>query len=109
MSPNYPVRTDVDTDRLLCGAFDTPFDDHLAQITVPILHVAAKGGFGPSAFASTTFSASGDVTTITVQWLLDEDEAMDFGYLDAVLGREAETLVGRPILDWIMAHRENRP
>lgn len=107
--PYYPVRIDVDTDQLLCGTFDTPFDDHLAQITVPILHVGAKGGFGPSAYASTTFTASRDVTTITVQRLSDTDEAMDFGHVDTVLAREAETLVWRPILDWIMVHRENRP
>jgi hypothetical protein len=107
--PYYPVRIDIDTDRLLCGAYDTPFDDHLAQITVPILHVGAKGGFGPSAYASTTFTASRDVKTITVQLLSDADEAMDFGHVDTVLARDAETLVWRPILDWIMAHRENRP
>jgi hypothetical protein len=107
--PYYPVRIDVDTDQLLCGTVDTPFDDHFAQITVPILHVGAKGGFGPSAYASTTFTASRDVTTITVQRLSDADEAMDFGHVDTVLARDAETLVWRPILDWIMAHRENRP
>jgi len=107
--PYYPVQIDVDGDQVLCGTFDTPFDDHLAQITVPILHVGAKGGFGPSAYASTTLTASRDVTTITVQRLSDTDEAMDFGHGDTVLAREAETLVWRPILDWIMAHRENRP
>jgi pimeloyl-ACP methyl ester carboxylesterase len=107
--PYYPVRIDVDTDQLLCGTSDIPFDDHLAQITVPILHVGAKGGFGPSMYASTTLTASRDVTTITVQRLLDSDEAMDFGHVDTVLATEAETLVWRPILDWIMVHRENRP
>jgi hypothetical protein len=109
LPPYYPVRIDVDTDRLMCGTVDTPFDDHFAQITVPILHVAPKGGFGPSAYASTTFTASRDVTTITVQLLSDADEAMDFGHVDTVLARDAEMLVWRPILDWIMAHRENRP
>jgi hypothetical protein len=107
--PYYPVRIDVDTDQLLCGTIDTPYDDHLAQIALPILHVAANGGFGPSAFASTTFTASRDVTTITVRRLSDAEEAMDFGHVDTVLANEAETLVWRPILDWIMAHRENRP
>jgi hypothetical protein len=107
--PYYPVRIDVDTDQLLCGTVDTPYDDHFAQITVPILHVGAKGGFGPSAYASTTLTASRDVTTITVQRLPDTDEAMDFGHVDTVLAREAETLVWRPILNWIMAHKENRP
>jgi hypothetical protein len=107
--PYYPVRIDVDTDKLLCGTSDIPYDNHFAQITVPILHVGAKGGFGPSMYASTMLTASRDVTTITVQRLPDSDEAMDFGHVDTVLATEAETLVWRPILDWIMARRENRP
>jgi len=107
--PYYPVRIDFDTEQMMCGEVDTPLDDRLAQITVPILHVGAKGGFGPSAYASTTFTASRDVSTITVQRLPDSDEAMDFGHVDTVLARDAETLVWQPILDWIMAHRENRP
>ena len=107
--PYYPVRIDFDTEQMMCGEVDTPLDDGLAQITVPILHVGAKGGFGPSAYASTTFTASRDVSTITVQRLPDSDEAMDFGHVDTVLARDAETLVWQPILDWIMAHRENRP
>ena len=107
--PYYPVRIDLDVDQLLCDTVDTPLDDHLAQITVPILHVGAKGGIGPGVYASTTFTASRDVTTITVQLLPDADEAMDFGHVDTVLARDAETLVWRPILGWIMAHRENRP
>jgi pimeloyl-ACP methyl ester carboxylesterase len=107
--PYYPRRIDIDTDQLLCGAFDTPFDDHFANITIPILHVAAKGGFGPSAYASTTFTSSRDVTMITVQRLSDEDEAMDFGHVDTVLASDAEAFVWRPILDWIVAHRKNRP
>jgi len=108
-TPYYPRRLDVDTEQVMCGTIDNPFDDHFAQITVPILHVGAKGGFGPSAYASTTFTTSRDVTTITVQRLPDADEAADFGHVDTVLGTEAETLVWRPILDWIMAHRESRP
>jgi hypothetical protein len=107
--PYYPRRIDVDTDQLLCGTSDIPSDNHFAQITVPILHVGAKGGFGTSMYASTTLTASRDVTTITVQRLSDTDEAMDFGHVDTVLGTEAETLVWRPILDWILAHRANRP
>lgn len=79
------MRIDLDVDQLLCGAVDTPFDDHFAQITVPILHVGAKGGIGPGVYASTTFTASRDVTTITVQRLSDADEAMDFGHEDTVL------------------------
>jgi len=107
--PYYPRRIDIDTYQLLCGTVDTPFDDHLAQITLPILQVGAKGGLGPSMYASTTFTASRDVTTITVQQLPDADVAMDFGHVDTVFATDAETLVWSPILDWIMAHRENRP
>jgi len=106
--PWYPVRVDVDGDHFLCGD-DTPFDDHLAGITVPILHVGAKGGVSESAYASAAFTASWDVTTITVQQLPDEAEGQDFAHADTALARDAEQLVWWPILDWILAHRANRP
>jgi len=108
-TPYYPVRIDLDVDQLLCGTFDTPLDDHFAQISVPILHVGAKGGIGPGVYASAAVTASSDVTTMTVQLLSGQEEAMDFGHVDTVFATDAETLVWRPILDWIMAHRENRP
>jgi pimeloyl-ACP methyl ester carboxylesterase len=108
-SPYYPVRIDFDTEQQMCGQDYSPLDDHLGQITLPIFQVAAQGGFGPSAYASLAATASRDVTMLTVQRLSDEEEAMDFGHMDTVLARDADTLIWQPILDWMLAHRENRP
>lgn len=109
MPAYYPVKTDVDLDEVMCGTVETPLDDHLAQIAIPIFQIAAKGGFGPSAFASTTATASRDITTMTIQFMPDADRALDFGHFDTMSARNAEALVWQPILDWIIAHRENRP
>jgi hypothetical protein len=103
------VRIDFDTEQQMCGQDYSPLDDHLGQITLPIFQVAAKGGFGPSAYASLAATASRDVAMLTVQRLTDAQEAMDFGHMDTVLARDAETLIWQPILDWMLAHRENRP
>jgi hypothetical protein len=41
----------------------------------------------------------------TVQLLADDERAYDFGHADLSMATNAETLVWRPILDWLKAHR----
>jgi hypothetical protein len=82
-----------------------PFDDHLSQIAVPILFAGAAGGFGQTGYYSTTLTASTDITKFTVQIQADDQRAIDFGHADTVLAKDADTLVWKPILDWIVAHR----
>jgi hypothetical protein len=40
-----------------------------------------------------------------VQFLPDDRRALDFGHADLFTATNAETLVWKPILDWIVAHR----
>jgi len=103
--PHYPVRGDVDGDLLFCGKTDAPFNDHLGQIAVPILHVGGAGGFGTSGFYTATFTKSKDVKTVLVQRQPDDKRQEDFGHADTVLANDAETAVWKPILDWLAAHR----
>lgn len=103
--PHYPVRQDVDGDLLWCGQTNAPFTEHLDQIAIPILHVGAAGGIGKAGFYTATFTKSKDVKTILVQRLADDKRQEDFGHADTVLADDAETLVWKPILDWIVAHR----
>jgi hypothetical protein len=81
-----------------------PFDDHLSEITVPILFAGAAGGFGKTGYYSTTLTSSTDITKFITQLQPDDQRAIDFGHADNVLARDAETLVWQPILDWIVAH-----
>ena len=103
--PHLPMKSNFDTDALFCDNIPVPFDDHLSQIAVPILFAGAAGGFGQTGYYSTTLTASTDITKFTVQLQPDDQRASDFGHADNVLARDAETLVWKPILDWIVAHR----
>ena len=40
-----------------------------------------------------------------VQILPDEQRALDFGHADLFLATDAQKLVWKPILDWLVAHR----
>jgi len=102
--PHLPMKSDFDTDALFCESIPV-FDDHLGQIAVPILFVGAAGGFGQTGYYSTTLTASTDITKFTVQLQPDDQRAIDIGHADTVLARDADKLVWKPILDWIVAHR----
>ena len=106
LPPHLPMQRNVDVGGLLCGSDGGPFDDHLAEIAIPILHVGAAGGWGPSAYHTATLTASNDITTVTVQLQTDDDRAIDFGHADMLLAGDAEELVWRPILDWLTAKSE---
>jgi pimeloyl-ACP methyl ester carboxylesterase len=103
LPPYTPVITDLAASQ--CGKTDLPFNDHLAQITVPILYVGARGGFGESGYYTTTLTGSKDITRFTVQLLPDDQRLYDFGHADLFTAAIAETKVWRPILDWLVAHR----
>jgi hypothetical protein len=101
--PHAPMRAAVDSDSTLCGA-EAAFDDHLAEIALPIAYVGAAGGFGDAAAAWTRLTASADVTRVVVRQLPDEQRHEDFGHADTLLARSAPELVWRPVLDWLLAH-----
>ena len=103
--PHLPTQSDLDIDATLCGKSGVPFDDHLRQITLPILLAGAAGGFGRTSIYTTTLTGSRDVTKLIVQLLPDDQRAEDFGHADTALARDAKTLVWKPILDWLVAHR----
>jgi hypothetical protein len=103
--PHLPMRTNFDVDTLFCGKRPTRFDDHLAQISIPIFFVGAAGGFGETGYYTVTLTSSKDTKKVIVKEMTDEQRAEDFGHADTVLARDAEALVWNPILDWLLAHR----
>jgi hypothetical protein len=105
--PYSPIRIDVESATVGCG-IDHPgatYADHVGDITVPLFYVGAAGGVGHFGDYSTTLVASHDVSILIVQLLPDDQRAEDFGHVDLLTASDAETLVWRPIRDWIKAHR----
>ena len=104
--PSYfSVKADLDTDKVSCYDVVAPYDEYLGKITLPILYVGAAGGTGEYGYHALTRTASTDITKFTVQLHPDDERALDFGHADNFTGTNAETLVWKPILDWLVAHR----
>jgi hypothetical protein len=101
-APVQPNRELADADASTCETTDVPFDDHLGEITVPVLYVGAGGGFGEFGVYTTTLLGSTDVTTHIVS--LASPRIIDFGHADLFLANNAQALVWQPILEWLRAH-----
>jgi pimeloyl-ACP methyl ester carboxylesterase len=106
-APFQAERELADSDAAICGtptAPDVTFDDHLTDITVPILYIGAGGGFGQYGVYTTTLLGSHDVTTHIVHLTPDTARLSDYGHVDLFIGTNAQTLVWQPILNWLRTH-----
>jgi hypothetical protein len=101
-SPYQPNQELADADNATCGQVDVGFDDHLAEIKVPVLYIGAGGGFGPYGLYTLSLLGSTDVTTHIVS--LAPVRIADFGHADLFLANQAPSLAWQPILDWVRAH-----
>ncbi|HKA89467.1 MAG TPA: hypothetical protein VKE22_17500 [Haliangiales bacterium] len=101
-APHQAFQEAADFDALWCNEPPLPVDVPLARIRVPLLYVAAKGGFGTHGLYSTTQVSSTDVTVLMVQRFDDSREAEDFGHADILFGAEAPDLVWKQLAAWIL-------
>lgn len=106
-SPFQPARELLDADAATCddpAIAEVAFDDHLADIKVPVFYVGADGGFGHYGIHTTTLLGSQDVTHLVVDLQPAAAQLVEFGHADLFLATDAETLVWQPVLSWIQAH-----
>jgi hypothetical protein len=103
-SPYWPIPFLYDIQRTACENPDVPFDDHLGEITVPVLSFSAAGGYSWLTHLTLGYIGSTDVTIHDVQLHPSEEVALDFGHVDLWTAENAPVLVWQPILDWINAH-----
>jgi|HubBroStandDraft_3_1064219.scaffolds.fasta_scaffold15009_5 hypothetical protein len=103
-APFQPNRELADSDTATCGQTPVPFDQHLADIKVPVLYIGAGGGFGELGLYNTTLLGSTDVTVHIVHKVPADQRLSDYGHADLFLAGDAHTLVWQPILDWIRTH-----
>lgn len=101
-APHQAMRESADTDAILCdpALFDVP----LSRITVPVLSLAAAGGYGERANHSAAQVGSSDVTTLVVRQLPVEREAEDYGHADLLFAADAPAVAWQPLLNWLRAH-----
>ncbi|MFL6195504.1 MAG: hypothetical protein ACJ75H_15110 [Thermoanaerobaculia bacterium] len=101
-SPFEPSKVVNDGDEATCERNDVAFDDHLADINVPVLYVGAGGGFGEFGLYTVSLLGSTDVSNHIVNTA--SPRVVDFGHADLFLGNDAQSLVWQPILSWVQGH-----
>ncbi len=84
--------------------YDVPWDDHLADVTTPILYLSAAGGAGPFGRHTLDLISSPDVTVLDFSFHPPEEVLLDFAHIDLFLAENAESFVWTPVRDWILSH-----
>ena len=103
-SYSLPLREYADWNEVLCAQTDSPLDDHLGDITVPIFYVASAGGTGSYGLPTLSLLGSNDVKYYIAQLWPAGQETMDFGHVDLWLATNAPDVAWRPILQWLKKH-----
>jgi hypothetical protein len=103
-SPLESVHLILDTWEVSCEDTPNQFDDHLGDITVPVLYVGAGGGFGTEGLYTLSLLGSSDVTTNVVSLFPPSKAALDFGHADLYNATNAGKLVWEPMEAWLATH-----
>jgi len=101
-----PARFFHDYDILISKASDSPFDDHLGQVRVPVLNVAAGGGFAEWTQYGVSLLGSTDVQNLIAS--VGPPVESDFGHIDLFTSTMAQEFFWQPALDWITDHASDR-
>lgn len=85
-----------------CPTSNSPYDDNLGEIRVPVLYIGAAGGFGKLTEYTTQLVGSPDITKIMMQTLPDADSQNDFGHMEPFTASQSRELVWQPLHSWIV-------
>lgn len=94
----------MDYDAVLANIGNSPFDDHLGEIRVPVLNLGTKGGLGAYTHYGTTLLGSSDITHKVIE-IGTGNVLTEFGHIDLFLAPQAPTLAWQPMLQWLKGHR----
>ena len=104
LAPYQPQLTVFETRACACNDVNVTIDDHLDDISVPILYLGAGGGFGTLGYYTTGLLASEDITKITVSQQSVPNRFKDYGHADLFMGQNASTLVWQELRQWLVTH-----
>jgi len=94
----------IDGEAIISDSVETPYDDYLGDIKIPVYYVGAAGGFGEYGRYTLTLLGSRDKDSLIVQMLPPEAAALDFGHADLFWADNARTAVWQPLYNWIKSH-----
>lgn len=102
--PNEAVAFMRDYSMAALPEYEVPWDDHLADITTPVLYIVATGGAGLYGLHTLDLIGSDDVTVLTFGFHPPEEILLDYAHIDLFLAENAPALVWEPALAWILDH-----
>lgn len=102
-SPWNPMRELVRRSKIWCGKPDVLIDN-VGEVDVPVLYLAAAGGFGNTGRYSTSLLGSTDVTQLVVRLHPQRDAVKDIGHVDLWQAPRARQLAWKPLGTWLQAH-----
>lgn len=91
-----------DGDKTTCT--DTSFDDHLANVVIPVMYIGAEGGFGSTGHYTTTLLGSYPDNVEVIDISVDADPFFDFGHDDVIRSPQAQTRWWNRFLNWAKTH-----
>lgn len=94
----------IDGEAIFSDSVEVPYDDHLADIKIPVFYLGAAGGFGEYGLYTTELLGSTDISTLIVQLHPPEAAALDYGHADLFWADNAKDLVWEPIYNWLSDH-----
>lgn len=94
----------IDGEAIISDSIESPYDDHLGDIKIPVFYVGAAGGFGEYGTYTLNLLGSSDKNSLIIQMYPPEAAALDFGHADLFWADNANTLVWEPIYEWIEKH-----
>ena len=103
LPPYIPLQIFYDLNACGCHKEDVSFDDHLAEISVPILNIGAGGGSGITGDYTSSLTASSDLTNYLVS-IPGSGPASDYGHADLWFGYDADELVWDVLRQWPVDH-----
>ena len=103
-APFQSATEQVESDGVLCGEADLPYDDNLAAVNVPVYYVGAGGGFGEFGLDTLGRLGSADVSSNVVRLYGPEGRPVEFGHSDLFLADNAKELVWKPLYEWVVSH-----
>ncbi|MBN1414749.1 MAG: hypothetical protein JW973_06590 [Bacteroidales bacterium] len=103
LPPYMPAKTFYDLYACGCNEENVSFDDHIAQISLPILYIGAGGGMGTVGYYTGNLTSSNDITNFTVT-IPGVEPLYDFGHADLWIGYNANELVWEVLYKWLLVH-----
>ena len=95
LAPYWPRQIPYDTNACMCPSANVSYDDHLGEISVPILNISAGGGSNVFMTYTSSLTASKDIT---------DQMVTGYGHADLWMAYDADIHVWNNLRQWLLNH-----